>query len=419
MARADTYTWLPLDVWASVIGIDPYHFNGIRTTLRPDNACNSGEDFWLQEPWMTVNKVSRNDLAESIQEAEQMIANEVGYNLLPDWVIDERHETERTGIRELFSGGINTRWMSKSVVTSSGKYRHGYYISGGQRAKTLISAVAAIVRTDADGDGYTETCTVTVASTVTPEEVRVYYPSQSGADEWEIRPIRVVASGGNLVITFKIYQVPLASLLNRLNATSIDGDVLGNFETTVDIYRVYNDPQSQVSFLWEPDPLRQCGCSLPGCTACAFGTQTGCIHARDTRLGIVAYTPATWDAASSSFSQSDFSICRDPDQIRLWYYSGDRDEKVAQTIGKAATRDMSPFWEKAIANLAAALLQREVCACNNVEIFVDRMREDLARGGREVSYQNSPDILGNPFGTTRGAVYAWKRTQTEGRKIQP
>lgn len=420
MARADTPTWLPLDRWAEIIGLDMFHFNQVITTLRPDNACNSGEDIWMQHPWMNANKVSREDLAEAIQEAEHMIANEVGYNLLPDWTIDERHETERPGMRELFSGGVNVRWMEKSLITSQGKYRHGYWLSGGIRAKTVISAGAAIVRTDSDGDGYTETCTVTVVSAVTPEEVRIYFPGENGADEWEIRPIKVVASGANLVITFKIWQVPDPNLWDRLDATGINGDVLASFVTTVDVYRVYNDPSQQATLMWEPDPLGQCTvCNGTGCAVCAFAVQTACLHGRDPRLGIVVYTPAEWSAADQSFSASDFSVCREPERVRLWYYSGARYEEWAQIAGKSPTRDLDPYWEKSIAYLAAALLQREVCACNNTEIFVDRWREDLARNGREVSFQNSPALIDNPFGTTRGAVYAWKHVNAEGRKIQP
>ena len=50
MGRADTVTKLPIDRWADIIGLDPFHFNGIFTALRPDRACNTGEDFWLEQP---------------------------------------------------------------------------------------------------------------------------------------------------------------------------------------------------------------------------------------------------------------------------------------------------------------------------------------------------------------------------------
>lgn len=414
MARASTPTWLSLDRWAQIMGLDPLHFNGVFTSLRPDSACNSGEDIWLQFAYQDASKVSREDLAEAIRDAERQLANYIGYNLLPDWTIDERLKTTRPAIPGVFSSGYtNARWMSRSVTT-----KRGYFIAGGQRAKSVISAGAAIVRSDADGDGYQELCTVTVATSVDAEEIRVYFPSQSGADVWEIRPVTVSVSGGVATITFKIWQVPDPDLWEALNASGIDGDVAGNFITTVDVYRVYNDPQSQLQMLWEPSPgLVSCGCGSETCQVCTFAAQAGCLHTRDPRLGIVAYSAATWDSADSEFDAAELAVCRDPDRVRVWYQSGWRWEEAAQT-GARASRDMDPYWEKAVAYLAIALLEREVCACNNVEHFIDHWREDLARNGREVSYQNVPGLLANPFGTTRGAWYAYQRANQEDRFIQ-
>jgi hypothetical protein len=414
MARATTLTKLPLDRWAQIIGLNPIHFNRITISLSPDRACNSGEDFWLQWPYMDASKVSIEDLASAIAEAEGMIESVIGYKLLPDWIVDERRNTERPAIRELFSFGINARWLAKSV-----KARWGYVQSGGQRAKSVISAGAAIVRSDADGDGYQETATVTVASAVDTDEVHVYFPGESGADEWEVKPVQVIASGANLVITFKIWQVPDPDLWERLSTdpAAIDGDNIANFLTTVDVYRVYNNPQTQVQFLWEPDPLLgTCGCGSETCAVCTFGTQYGCLHVRDTRLGNVAYSPADWNSSSSDFSASEWSLCRDPDRMRLWYQAGWRWETT--DARKRPNVDVDPYWEKAIAYLAITLLNREVCACNNTEHFIDYWRTDLARNGNQVSYQNTAQVLNNPFGTMRGAVYAWQRCQAEERIIQ-
>lgn len=413
MARATTLTKLSVDRWAAIIGLNPIHFNRITIALSPDAACNAGEDFWMQWPYMDQSKVSIEDLASAIQEAEGMIENVVGYKLLPEWIVDEQRLTERPAIREDFGYGLNPRWMNKSVKT-----KWGHIIAPGQRAKSVISAGAAIVRSDADGDGYQETATVTVASTVAVDEVRVYFASQSGADDYEIRPVQVIASGGNLVITFKIWQVPNPTLWERLSTdpTAIDGDNAANFQTTVDVYRVYNNPQSQLTMLWEPDTFLNCACGLDTCQVCTLGAQTGCIHIRDTRLGYFAYTPATWSASDAAFSQSEFALCREPDRMRLWYKAGN--EWQTNDPRKRVSHDIDPYWEKAIAYLAITLLSREVCACNNTEHFIDYWREDLARNGSQVSYQNARQQLENPFGTMRGAVYAWQRTQAEERIIQ-
>lgn len=413
MARATTLTKLPLDRWAELVGMNPIHFNRITISLSPDRACNSGEDFWLQYAYMDAAKVSIEDLASAISEAEGMIESVIGYKLLPEWIIDERRNTERPAIRELFSYGLDARWLAKSV-----RARWGYVLSGGQRAKSVIEAGAAIVRSDVDGDGYSETATVTVTTTIEPEEVRVYFPGESGADEWEVRPVRVVDNGATVTITFKIWQTPDPDLWERLSTdpTAIDGDAAGNFVTTVDVYRVYNDPQSPVQFLWEPDALGGCNCGSETCTACTLASQYGCLHVRDTRLGQLGYSPAAWNATDGAFSAGDWSVCREPERMRLWYYSGWRWETA--DARKRATVDLDPYWEKAIAYLAITLLNREVCACNNTEHFIDYWRTDLARNANSVSYQNSRQHLDNPFGTMRGAVYAWQRCQAEERIIQ-
>lgn len=413
MARATTLTKLPLDRWAELIGLNPIHFNRITISLSPDRACNSGEDFWMQWPYMDASKVSIEDLASAINEAEGMIEGVIGYKLLPEWVIDERRNTVRPALREDFAWGVNSRWLNKSIRT-----RWGYIQSGGQRAKSVIQAGAAIVRSDADGDGYSETATVTVTTTIEPEEVRVYFPGESGADEWEVRPIRVVDNGATLTITFKIWQVPDPDLWERLSTdpTAIDGDTATNFVTTVDVYRVYTDPQTQVQFLWEPDIFGSCNCGSATCTACTLASQYGCLHVRDTRLGHMAYSPATWNATNSVFDSAEWSVCREPERMRLWYYSGWRWETTDSR--KRPTVDVDPYWEKAIAYLAITLLNREVCACNNTEHFIDTWREDLARNGAQVSYQNGRQVLDNPLGTMRGAVYAWQRCNAEERIIQ-
>lgn len=98
--------------------------------------------------------------------------------------------------------------------------------------------------------------------------------------------------------------------------------------------------------------------------------------------------------------------------MRLYYYSGFEDPDRT-----CPRRDMDQALEKAVAHFAATLIDRDMCACNNVQNYLDYWREDLARVGDNVTYQNSPMLLGNPFGTMRGAVHAYKVCNDEGRKV--
>src|SRR3990167_7560962 len=289
MARANTLTWLSLDRYATVMGINPLHFNGI-TSQYTSTVC---EDVWFQVAWQSANRVSREDLAQAIQDAEQMLAGYAGYHLLPDWVRDERHSTVRPAMPELYNlTGGNVRGQAKSLAL-----RRGYVIAGGVKARTLVTAGLAVTYSDEDGDGYKETATATATTTVVACQVRAFFPVSAigaefaGTDEWEIRPIRVTDNGATVTIRFRREQLPDPDLWERLNADSIDGDVDANFLTTVDVYRVWNDPQTQASFLWLNPDCSNCGGS--GCVACELATQAGCLTVRNTPLGLAAYSPGT------------------------------------------------------------------------------------------------------------------------------
>lgn len=400
MARAKTRTWLPIDRWFEIIGIHPFHANQlISATYMPSLTCGS---VWFQYSWQDASRISREDIAMAISMAEIRIANEVGYNLLPDWIplgngSPERLRFDRPGLPELFSrSGTTVRGQLRSI-----QLRKGWVIGGGKRVKTGIET-AIITRSDEDGDGYSETCTVTVGTSVTdPDEIKLYYPGESGADEWEIRPITVSISASVATIKFKVWQVVDPDLQEALDAASIDAETALNFLTTVDVYRVYNDPQTQVQMLFEEDG-GLCACNSSNCIACQLDTQGGCLYKRDERLGIVSVVPATWSSSDSAFSLNDWTACRAPDQARIYYYSGWQDPQADRPKS-----DMDPFWEKAVAYYAASLLEKDGCDCSNAMEFIYHMRSDVSRvEPGKGSWVTTIAQLSNRLGTTKGALYA-------------
>lgn len=394
-------TWLSLDRWAQIIGINPLHFHQLTSsTLIPNTVCG---DAFFQNSWQHSDRIGRDDICMAIQQAEQDIAREVGYNLMPDWTLDERLSYPHPSPAELYGTGVNTRWGLKSVEAL-----RGHLITGGIRAKTLVEATAGITRTDADGDGYAETCSIIVPVTFTDtNEVHVYYPGQSGNDAWEIRPILVSIAGGNATVTFKVWQVALATALFAINPEPLDANLAASYETTVDVYRVYNDPSTQVQFLWEGG-ADCCG----SCTACQLGAQTGCFHLRDARLGILVPAAADWNATTSGWDGAEWTACREPDQLRLWYYSGWRDQSLLRPYA-----DLSPYWEYAIAYLAASRLDKPVCGCSNVSQFIDKWRMDSAFASDAGSFTLTAEMASNRLGTTAGALYAYRAIQKNGVRI--
>jgi hypothetical protein len=399
-ACADCMTWLSLEEWSRIIGINPLHFNGLSSTLFNNNVCG---DVVFQYSWQHSDRVGREDICMAIKQAEEDISREAGYNLMPDWTIGERLRYAQPAVPITYGNGLNVRGMLKSVELNK-----GHVISGGVRTKSVIQAGAAVARTDQDTDLFAETCTVTVSTSVTDiNEIHAFYPAKSGDDCWEIRPISVAISGGVATIVFKIWQIAAANQKARLDVGPLDAADPASFETTVDIYRVYNDPSTQVQFMWENGG----GCG--SCVACQFGTQAGCLHNRDARLGMVVPAPGSWDSDNSEFDFAEWSACVEPDQVRTWYYSGYVDHSVPRPYA-----ELSPYWKYAIAYYAASMLDRPVCGCSNVNQFIEKWRTDMAFNSKAGNYTMTPELLGNKFGTTAGAVYAWKRVQKSGVKVR-
>src|SRR3990167_8894609 len=137
MARSNVKTWLSLDRWFDIMGIHPLHANQlVHAALMNNNVC--GEVFFQRE-WQHSDRVGRESIAQAIQEAEQDISMQVGYNLMPDWTVEERlayPQPDMPGVYGL--SGMNPRGQYKSV-----ELKRGHIVSGGMRTKAVIQAGVA------------------------------------------------------------------------------------------------------------------------------------------------------------------------------------------------------------------------------------------------------------------------------------
>lgn len=400
MARAATKTLLSLDRFAELIGMHPLHFNQVEINsgdIAPIRNCGSPI---AQYGWQYADRIGREEVAQIIAEAESILSNYLGFDLLPTWQVQYRAGA---------FGGINSRGHWQAIQTTK-----GYVISGGVEAKTLIDDAVAIVYSDDDGDSYNETATISVATTVTNiEEIAVYYPGESGVDEWEIRPIKVSISGGIATITCKREQLVKPELFMSLNDNrAVNGLDNTNFLTTVDVYRHYNDPQTQIQFMWEPSANCITCTTCDSCVSCTYTTQNGCLFVRNSRLGLVAASPASWNATTSVFDSAEFSGCRVPDTALLSYRAGYRDMNL-----RMPSKTMASKYEHAIARLAVTLLHRPMCGCPTIEKSVSYWRDDLAERhstqGGSWTHNLSRKLLDCPFGTSRGALYAWQTVKDD------
>ncbi len=424
MARASTRTRLSLDTWSSLLGIDPRHFNQVTTAAKPSNTCSK---VWKQYTWQETGQIGREDVAMAIQQAEAMIEDYVGYSLLPTWTVDERITVTKAAIPEVFNvGGLNARHFPMTFKTG-----RGHIVSGGIESKLLIEAGAAVVYTDEDGDSYFETATITATipasvGITSPQEVAVYSPGEDGHDDWEMRPLnnpltrrrQVTIVGATITIVMAREQLVDPDLWNALAPGPVNGENAANFLATVDVYWHRNSPEQQVTLMWSPRAGDACNCGDTTCPTCAHSTQVGCLLAQNYRQGIFSFRPGTFDSDDETFSAVAYAVGRVPDHLRVWYYAGLEDKRR-----DAPRLEMDPQWERAVTYLSLTLLVRPLCDCDNVSQLLKRMTEDLAAnvsvGDTSQSFQMSPRQLDSPWGTMRGALFAWSVASdiTTSRKI--
>lgn len=409
-----TTTKLTLDRWARLMGLNPIHFWGVDLASLSRTAQQGPQcgEAWFQFGWQDADRVGRDDVAQAIASAEAEIEQLVGYHLLPAWIEDEWTPTVRPYMPERFNlNSRDLRGFQQGIQAS-----RGYVITGGVRAYETLEEDAPIVYDNTiPPAAYANraTVTVTLAEAYADCEIAVYYPGHAGDEQWRIEPIEVSHSGLTYTIRFTRQQALVESFIESYDLAELrgaDGLDDDNFLEAVDVGRVYNDPSTQATLLWEP---RGDSCDT-GNIGDGWDAQTAALLPRnDPRLGLFSYQAANWDAASESFTVVRLPNNRQPDLVRLYYLSGYRDQSKS-----CPTLEMDDEWARVVAFYAASKLDRPPCGCASARWKY--WREDLAfsGGGEQLSsFQITQSDLGNPLGTRRGAVNAWRRIRRPGAVV--
>ena len=418
------YTLLSLPRFARMIGIAPLHFAGASAPSTHPQVFPTGSacgDVWPRYDWQKSDQVSHESLAYAIKDAEETLANEVGYFAAPMWISQEKQMYPRDFYREGIYQVRDVRGFSKGLQTKYGKI-----LSGGRRGTTLIAtptvAGGSLVYQDNDSDGLYETASITVNNVTVTElcEIKVYFTGVNAQQEWEIRPPRTATlSAGTLTMTFEswlfIDPEELSHYPTDDGFQAVDLSTITPLVTTVDVYRIYNDTSdASAVFAWENgEPGCICStCGGTGCPACSDTEQDGCIQVRDSEAGVIVPVPATYD---TSWSITAFDVCRAPDKVELYYLAGNQSEEYLRGI---SCDPLSDKWAWCIIWLAIARLERPPCSCNRLKNMFDYLREDLSHSTSSGSYFTGMEIATNPFGTHRGEMMAWKRVKNHvGRRM--
>lgn len=339
--------------YAQIIQADECAFFGV---FRDDAEHPDCRDIWT--------KAQRDDIARYLAEAQEEIENEVGYFLSPRYVVgqlsEEPNGNDRLTDNRRYGLPLSARWMK--------------VIAGGVRAATDV-ALASVVNHAAD-----PAVVGPIATALTDTaEIHVYHP---GTDV-EIWPSVITITGGNLTITIPRCRMVKSALADNPKA-GLDYNDTTNFESTVDVKRIYTDSSTNAVLVWP----HQCNSVCASC-GCSEYTQTACIYIRDERLGTLDVLPATYSDGSWRGSGASCLPGR-PERVRLNYLAG--------------MKDLTRQAEDVIVRLAHAKQPAEMCGCQVAHRMWER--------DRNVPTVLTRERLNAPWGFSDGAYTTWRWAQT-------
>jgi len=311
--------------YAQIIGYTECAFFGV---IHEDNIKSACREIWT--------KTQRDDVLYYLAEAQDAIEDIIQYPLSPKWFVDERHK------------------YSNPVLT-----KFGHIIAPGTMATTVISDGAAVTIADI--------CSIKIIQDIgsTPlSEIHVFYPDTD--EEIIFSNITYDIATTTLMIYIPKCRMVEYSLLNNPPEGLLYSDDT-NFQTTVDVHRIYNDQTIQAKLVYRGDV-----CS----SFCEESYDSVCEYIDNPEVGIIRLD------SHSSVSR----CCSYYSHVELNYYAG--------------LMPLTRMVETMIVRLAHANMPSEPCGC---EVTQRLWRRD----------RNTPQFLtaerqNCPFGMSDGAWFAWK-----------
>lgn len=411
------WSLLALEEWRQIIGYHPYHFWQQVSELIPQTSnCLS---VVRQYPYQNAQYVGRDSIRQAIQRAEVALANELRYSPVPHYreVTVPFPKFPKPDVQRLGYAGSDDHWISVQLP-------EGHIQAIGTEAVSVVQTNATVVYTDTNGDGVTDTFTVSIPlanlTGVEDVEIALYFNAtdrftgEGPSERWRIKPLTIRTSGVNKLISGPSWIMVRPILYEGFTLRDIDPNTPANFATSVDLYRhfTYSDGTEETTceatLIWETPPYPQINYNIN------FNTTDPSGHAwaparctiRDKINGTVGFgesiynsTTSEWEAVQWWASLYKFRV---PDRVTIRYLAG---------YSSGINGEISPEYAVAVARLAAAELAGPICACDRANAELYRWQTDLARsaGGGDESYAFLPrEEMLNPFGTRRGQVEAWQ-----------
>jgi len=233
MATSTIETSISLNKVAQILNYDLFSFNGFDLPdFRITDACAA--------PWEQSygDLLSRDDLAQAVFTAEEMISEQLGYNILP------RYETQELQ---------TLRWKTPyklsptKVLQTDNK---GFLIDIASRGEELLGTLP-IVRISTLNSGFLETATIDLSAhrLIDPNELKFYYKDT----DVEITDFVVKDKGMVRTASTPIYNIGKWSMLNAIDFVPLTWDDDDSYETELDVYRIFPDRTNPVKVLYNPD----------------------------------------------------------------------------------------------------------------------------------------------------------------------
>lgn len=420
---------IPLDIWRGILGYHPWHFwgqaNNTTPGLKVTSSCNT---VVTEYSWQASDAVGRDEIRQAIQSAADKIREYLGYRVGACYTQKTLQYPRPYDARMQYSrpAGGDGRYLSINVG-------EGYIKAIGLQTRVLL-AQPSVTYNDNDGDGVAEQFSISFSTTVTnPAEIAVYFAggdrlnSEAVSEKWRIEPVQVSISSGTCTVIGPAWILVRPIKLQGLATSAIDptdtGAVVNNFAQTLEVYRRYTDADgttidtAQAVLVWETEPPDAYWCQtgvtdLPTFDPYRFdpaaqGYAIARAQIRDARLGEITVGQAVYDSDNDRFVAVNWGAYRQPDRVIIRYLAGaDRSEVKSQVRGGGN-------WDQTVARLAMGEMSQRICACDNANHQLYHWQFDLSRaaGANDEQYTISEQNLNAPFGTSRGAIYAWKQVQ--------
>lgn len=423
---------LPLDDFRRHLGWNPYWFFGLSNSehIPVTPACPA---VVKEYSWQNSDAVGRSEIRDAIESAETLLRNYLGHAIAPQYA-------EVTFPWPRYFDNSMSRW---GTWDATGRYiaprlpaGYGQVQALGTELLTLVGTVTAgvglIFSNEYNGAAtpIDDTFTITIATTETdPDKLAVYFVAadrldgEPVSDRYRIQPVEVSIAGGVATIVGRIWLLVRPPLYEAYNLQPLDPDdtsASGPYAQSLLVYTRTTNPTgttfetSQVALIWETSPVHGwwccCGCQqssvyAPGDSRdpAAQGYAVGRGVIRDARAGIVGIDGAVYNTNAGAWQALPWADCHEPDSVTVRVLAG------APLVNGRVKQE----YQRIVTRLALAELGRPLCACDQANRDVYHWQFDVSRsqGADEVFGFVSREDLNNPFGTRRGAIWAWKQVR--------